>query len=133
VKVTAEFVKIYSKTFEFIHDRLGPEGVKSYWREIAPIALADLKKMVEVEGLWGAKEYWQNTLMAEDAGFRWKYNDNSYELEIYDCPSMRILDKPYGGYCKHCDAMYRPIFEELGYKYEIDTEGKGKCRITISK
>lgn len=131
---TPQFIQVYNETFRFIREESGHNAVYAYWNRIADIILADLKELVREKGLKGCVDYWSRVLTKEDAHFRITLNDK-FTLEILRCPSLRLLEEPYDNYCGHCDVMYRKIFEELGYKYNIEYGfgGGADCRITISK
>ena len=154
-----EFIKVYNETFKFIAVHAYPCGkatVEEYWRQIAPIALADLEIALGHElimprgkgcGLNYAKEYWDKTLTAEgavysiDSGLYFLSSPSTeyappiedMTLNIYECPSLRILgDKAYEHYCDHCTVMYKPLFDKRGYDYEVERKERG-CKIRITK
>lgn len=129
---TPQFIQVYNETFKFIDENLGSKAVEKYWLRIADIILGDLKEAVEKDGLKGCVDYWTKTLTAEKAGFQILHDGDVFVLEILRCPSLAILKEPYKNYCKHCKVMYKKIFNDLGYKYEIESGG-GQCKITISK
>lgn len=128
-----EFIKNYNDLFKTIHQKRGRQAVRHLWEDISDAWLDELRDEVERYGLYGALRYWSDTLRAENANYQLRLKDNKLTLTIHECPSLRILDKPYKHYCDHCDVLYRRALEGLGYKYEIDFTGKGQCKITVSK
>ena len=126
------FIQIYNETFRFIDEQLGTSKLKDFWLRISDIALGDLKELVEEKGLLGAYEYWSKTLNAEGAKFELQFLSDRLTLRMWECPSIKCLKQPCKDYCKHCDVMYRPIFESLGYQYQIELKGNGQCNIHIS-
>jgi hypothetical protein len=132
MKVSKSFVKIYNETFKFIAEKLGKESVEEYWLRIAPLILWDLDKAVNKKGLFGAWEYWSDVLQGEGAFYEMDIEDGVFKLNIFRCPSLKALEKPYEHYCDHCRIMYEPIFKKHGFNYSIKRNGKG-CQITISR
>jgi len=132
MKCTKDFIKVYNETFKFIDERLGKKAVGDYWRRISPIILADLRKKVEQNGLFGCVVYWDSILSGEGADYEIEHRADIFEMTITKCPSLETLVEPYRDYCKHCEVMYKPIFKALGYKYKIE-RGEEGCHIKISK
>lgn len=128
--VDKDFVQNYNKLFKF----LGEKGAEQFWHKLSKTILGELRELVERKGLAGCFEFWSNTLTQEGADCKITLDtkENTFEIEMRQCPSLAVLDKPSKGYCKHC-WMYADVIEPLGYKYDLQYNGKGQCRIQISK
>ena len=141
MKVTPQFVKFYNETFKFIEKELGTMELEEYFRKVGPFILADLSEKVCDYGLKGALKYWQQTLNEEGAHWQTELEESgeppkavALTLRITKCPSREALgDKAHSSYCRHCDVMYRGLFEAYGYKYSIEKTGDASCTIKVTR
>lgn len=139
MKVNHRFVKFYNDTFKFINKVMGLEVLIEYMRKVCPILVSDLQMLVKVKGLHGAKEYWNRVLTEEKAIFAVNYKHRKFqkpeevlELHISRCPSINALDEPCREYCRHCAIVYGDLFEQLGYTFQHQNFGGGKCSFKIT-
>lgn len=137
-----EFIPAYSEGFKFLELISGSDEPQKFWRWLSAIYLKDsLEKLMTEKGLEGCFEYWSASLNEEAAEFSMRLDEikGEFTIEMGKCPSKNLLDemkhlKPYRYYCDHCEALYRPVAEKLGYDYEEHHPGDGRssCRLRIS-
>lgn len=133
------FVMAYNRIFTYLASLGGAEEVEVFWDELSDSVTQDLRKAVKERGLAGAAAYWSNTLEDEGANFIVHLTRNHKRQRLYllitECPSLRKLKEqgaePWCGYCHHCTRLYRPIFEEAGYNFNLKKTGSLACRIRI--
>ncbi|MHB9126242.1 MAG: hypothetical protein ACYC4F_09880 [Armatimonadota bacterium] len=137
-----DFIPAYSELFKYLEDRVGTEAVDDFWNYLSDNVLGNLKSLVEENGIRGCWRYWSHTLNEEAADFTMELDEEAGEFKIvmHDCPSKgRLLKEkhiqPYHDYCRHCDVIYRPILESLGYEYiyDLSESDKAKCAMTIRR
>ena len=135
-----EFILAYNEMFNFLEECYGKEAVIKLWEEISDKFLVNLRQLVEEKGIQGMNEYWSRTLMEEGAKYKIYVDNNSFSIDMYECPSVGTLRKAthikrFPDYCKHCDVLYRRIIERFGFEYNIEyvDEKIGKCRLTVNK
>lgn len=131
--VDKDFIKSYNKLFKFLR-AIDEQTVIDFWQKLADTILGELKESVKQKGLAGCFEYWSRTLSQEGADclITLDTKEQVFKITMRQCPSLAVLDKPNKEYCQHCDVLYRSILEPLGYKYEIDYNGRGQCEIRIT-
>lgn len=137
-----EFIPAYSEGFKFLEQLGGSEEVEKFWSELSDLYLKDsLQKLMIEKGLAGAFEYWSHSLNEEAADFTMVLDENKeeFKIDMHKCPSKAMLlglkhMTPYHSYCDHCEALYKPIVEKAGFKYEseIDYEN-ARCSLIIKK
>ncbi len=129
-----EFIYCYNLLFSFLDERHGYDVIKELWAGISDGFLENLDALIKEKGTFGMKEYWSRTLVEEDAVFEMKADENSFEVFMRECPSVkRAQSGPvpyYPHYCDHCPALYVPLIEKYGFEaeYEIIDREKGICR-----
>ena len=137
-----EFIPAYSEGFKFLEQRGGPAEPGRFWSWLSSFYLRDsLDRLIARDGLEGCFTYWSHSLNEEAAGFRMKLDEirGEFTIELTRCPSRAMLNEmkhiePYHSYCSHCAALYRPVAEKHGLKYEEDISGCGQacCSLKIS-
>lgn len=130
-----DFIKTYNQLFKELEKQKGKAAVTELWCICSDAWLKDLKEMAREEGVIGCMRYWMRTLTAEKADciLHLDIGKKVFQIEMKKCPSLSVLDEPYGDYCKHCDIIYRKIMESLGFNYKINFNSKGQCLIEISE
>jgi len=136
-----EFIPAYSEGFKFLELMGGRKEVEKFWSELSQLYLKDsLEKLVAEKGLEGCYTYWAHTLNEEAADFTMVLDKNKgeFRIDMHRCPSKGMLLQldhmiPYHAYCDHCAALYKPIVEKYGYKYESVIYENASCSITIKK
>ena len=132
-----DFFGVYCATFEYIERTYGHEALEKYWAEyIADRFLAHLEALVAEKGIEGMKEYWGHTLAEEEAGYEITATEDSFRIDMHDCPALRWLREhdrmTYDDYCAHCPALYKRIMNRNGYSYQYEYDpGAGRCWIEI--
>ena len=134
-----EFIPAYSELFRFLEDAGGEQAVREFWEHIADEFLADLRGLVEENGIRGCWMYWSRTLNEEAADFRMEMDEEAgeFRIEMRRCPSREILNntehmEPCHDYCRHCDVLYRRVLEPLGYEYSIDLSRCDEARCVVA-
>lgn len=137
MKVGCNFVKAYSKLFDYLAAHDGIEEVDKFCELFADTIGQEMTERVKARGLSGAFEYWSYTLAEEGADcdiiLRCKEGKSCLEIRMHDCPSLKHLEIPNKIYCKHCDTIYRHLLKPMGFDYYIEYDGRGKCRILITE
>lgn len=135
--VDENFVRAYSRLFDFLARQGGVEEVTRFCELLSDCIAKELSDRIRLRGLAGAFEYWSHSLPAEGATCKItldvKEGLQILQIVMLDCPSLKHLDKPNMLYCKHCDVIYRRILENLGYDFYINATGHGQCKITMSE
>ena len=137
-----EFIPAYSEGFKFFELIGGRKELEKFWSYLSDLYLKDtLNKLVEEEGLEGCNTYWTHSLNEEAADFKMVLDEikGEFTIDMIKCPSMGMLNElkhiePYHSYCEHCQALYRPVVERLGYTYREDTSDchNASCTVTIA-
>jgi hypothetical protein len=137
-----EFIPAYSEGFKFLEMAGNREGLEKFWAYLSDLYLKDtLNKLADEEGLEGCYIYWSHSLNEEAADFKMVLNEikGEFRIDMIKCPSKGMLNElkylePYHSYCSHCSALYRPVIERLGYKYDEDSSNcnKASCTVTIA-
>lgn len=137
-----EFIYAYSEGFKFLESTGGRKEVEAFWAMLSDLYLRDsLLKLITEKGLEGCYEYWSGSLNEEAADFTMTLDGDrgEFRIDMHRCPSMAMLldagyMEPYNSYCDHCEALYRPIAEKAGYKYESNVDcDNARCSLTIKK
>ncbi|HHU26954.1 MAG TPA: hypothetical protein GXZ56_10100 [Bacteroidales bacterium] len=136
-----EFIPAYSEGFKFLESIGGREEVEKFWSELSDRYLKDsLTKLVAEKGLEGCYEYWSHSLNEEAADFTMILDKERGEfiIDMHKCPSMGMLLElkhmiPYHSYCDHCEALYKPIVEKVGYVYKETVDSDNASCLTIIK
>jgi len=137
-----EFIPAYSEGFKFLELTGGRKELEKFWSYLSDLYLKDtLSKMVNEGGLEGCNTYWSQSLNEEAADFKMVLDEikGEFIIDMIKCPSKGMLNEfkhmeAYPSYCDHCPALYRPIIEKQGYKYDDDLSNcyKASCKITIT-
>ncbi len=135
-----EFILAYNELFKFLHHRHGRQALDDFWIYISDNYLTDLRDLLMKRGLEGVKDYWTRVCTEEGDKFKITFSDDPFILDVEQCTSIGKLRKNkhvdrHPEYCKHCDILYRRIYEDYGYSYNIeyvDVE-LGKCRMIVQK
>ena len=137
-----EFIPAYSEGFKFLELKDGPGEPEKFWNWLSGFYLHDsLDRLIDENGLEGCFTYWANSLNEEAADFRMVLDEikGEFRIELYKCPSKGMFNEmnhlvPFHSYCSHCAALYRPVAEKHGYRYEeyLNDCDKAACSLTIS-
>ena len=137
-----EFIPAYSEGFKYFEKIGGRSELEKFWSYLSELYLKDtLTKLVAEEGLEGCNTYWAHSLNEEAADFKMVLDEikGEFTIDMVKCPSKGILNEltymePYHSYCDHCPALYRPIIERVGYKYDEDLSNcqNASCTVKIS-
>jgi len=137
-----QFIPAYSEGFKFLETIGGRAEVEKFWAELSRLYLNDsLEKLVADEGLKGCYKYWSHSLNEEAADFTMVFDEEKGEftIQMHQCPSKQMLldlkhIEPYHAYCDHCAALYKPVVEKYGYRYQEEIDAcHASCQIIISK
>ena len=138
-----EFIPAYSELFKYIVDIDSYDAVKAYWKYISDGSVRNnLGKLVQEHGVEGCWIYWSKNLTEEACDVRIEYDEDNevFTIDMRRCPSKgHLLDyphiEPYHDYCGHCDALYRPVLEELGLGSDDDYSrvDKAQCMLKFYK
>jgi hypothetical protein len=137
-----EFIPAYSEGFKYF-EKIGGRGeLEKFWSYLSDLYLKDtLTKLVGEEGLEGCNTYWAHSLNEEAADFKMVLDEikGEFTIDMVKCPSKGMLNEltymePYHSYCDHCPALYRPIVERVGYRYDEDLSNckNATCTVKIS-
>jgi len=137
-----EFIPAYSEGFKFFELSGGRMELEKFWGYLSDLYLKDtLSKLVSEDGLEGCNTYWSHSLNEEAADFKMVLDEikGEFRIDMYKCPSKGMLNEltymePYHSYCDHCPALYRPVIEQIGYKYVEDSSNcdKASCSVEIT-
>jgi hypothetical protein len=137
-----EFIPAYSEGFKYFEKIGGRSELEKFWSYLSDLYLKDtLTKLVAEEGLEGCNTYWAHSLNEEAADFKMVLDEikGEFTIDMVKCPSKGMLNEltymePYHSYCDHCPALYRPIIERVGYKYDEDLSNchNASCTVKIS-
>lgn len=135
-----EFIPAYSEGFKFLERIGGRSQLERFWSRLSDLYLKNsLEKLVKEEGLSGCFTYWAHSLNEEAADFTMILDKGEFSIDLHKCPSKGMLLElkhmtPYHSYCDHCAALYKPVVEKLGYKYEsyVDCDN-ARCKTVIKK
>ena len=138
-----EFIPAYSELFKYIEDIDSYDAVKAYWKYISDGSVRNnLGKLVQEHGVEGCWIYWSKNLTEEACDVRIEYDEDNevFTIDMRRCPSKgHLLDyphiEPYHDYCGHCDALYRPVLEDLGLGSDDDYSrvDKAQCMLKFYK
>jgi hypothetical protein len=137
-----EFIPAYSEGFKYFEMIGGRSELEKFWSYLSDLYFKDtLTKLVSAEGLEGCNTYWAHSLNEEAADFKMVLDEirGEFTIDMIKCPSKGMLNEltymePYHSYCDHCPALYRPIIERVGYKYDEDLSNcqNATCKVKIS-
>lgn len=134
-----EFILAYNELFKFLKERGGQPALDEFWKMISEKYLFNLDALVARKGIKGMEEYWRRSLDEEAADYDMTVTDDTFIIEMKQCPSVALLNKSrvrkFDSYCAHCEALYKPIIERYGYSYGMDLldPDRGVCRIIVRK
>ncbi|HYF51051.1 MAG TPA: hypothetical protein VEJ63_16680 [Planctomycetota bacterium] len=135
-----DFIPAYSELFKFLEQKGGPKEVNDFWCVLSDKFLGNLDDLVTKNGIKGCWMYWSHTLNEEAADFTMELNEEEgwFRIILHECPSMkRLIDtkhiEPYHDYCKHCDVLYRRVFDRHGLQTDnnLSTCREAKCSALI--
>jgi hypothetical protein len=136
MKCSSNFILAYNRLFKYLKDY---DNLEEFWPLLSEAVLGQLRFLVKTKGVVGMVEYWAETLAAEGAECSLIVNLNkhsTFEIVMRECPSLAKIkeagETPCYGYCSHCEMLYAPLLEKLGYKYETFSMERG-CVIRITE
>lgn len=136
-----EFIPAYNEGFKYLEQVGGRKEVEKFWVELSESYFKDtLVKLITEKRLEGCFEYWSHSLNEEAADFTLTLDEDKQEfrIDMHRCPSMgKLLElghmTPYHSYCDHCKALYKPIAERAGFKYETNVDcANARCTHIIN-
>lgn len=137
-----QFIPAYSEGFKFLDTFSGRKGLEKFWSFLSEVYLKDtLDHWVSTEGLEGCYAYWSHSLNEEAADFVMTLDEikGEFRIDMIKCPSRSMLNdltcfEMFPSYCDHCEALYRPVLEKYGYKYDTNLTrcNKASCSLTVS-
>ena len=127
-----DFCGHYEWTFVWIEQNFGKEALLSYWRDaIAGDSQLHAATLIHAKGFAGMEEYWGHTLGEEAAGYTAVRTDDSYRIDMHDCPSKGFLISnglnQHSDYCDHCMGWIGPMMKNAGFVVDHEHNHKGKC------
>ena len=135
-----ETILVYNEFFNFLDERYGKEEVETYWRYVADTVFDAPREAIKKGGLHAVYQYLSETWEEEGDVFDIERDRTSVSVTVHNCSSVRKLRrakhvKRYGDYCGHCPVMYKRLFHDLGYDFQmelLDPE-KGVCKVRVSQ
>jgi len=132
-----DFCGHYEWTFEWFRQEGGHELVREYWDTLGRTAQTHTLELIKTKGVEGMKEYWGHTLEEEAAGYHASSTENSYRIDMHQCPSKGFLIKndleQYSDYCDHCMGWIGPLMKRAGYTIDHQHNHMGQCWWEIRK
>lgn len=133
-----DFCAHYEWTFEWLRQRGGEELVEEYWcKAISEDSQRHAAELILGKGIEGMKEYWGHTLAEEAAGYTSAATENTYRIDMHQCPSKGFLLhnklEQYHDYCDHCIGWIGPLMERAGYVIDHEHNHRGQCWWGIRK
>jgi hypothetical protein len=127
-----DFCGHYEWTFEWLRQRGGEELVQEYWaKAIGGDSQRHAAELILGKGIEGMKEYWGHTLAEEAAGYSSAATENSFRLDIQQCPSKGFLIlnnlEQFHDYCDHCIGWIGPVMERAGFVIDHQHNHRGQC------
>jgi len=133
----ADFYFAINATFRFILQKLGVEGLRRYWTELAQNYFAPVTERWRKEGLPGVATYWREFFDAEPgAEVDVVPTQNGVTLEVKVCPAFRHL-RAHGReivpcFCQHCYFISEAMAGKAGLTIRVEG-GNGSCRQTFAR
>jgi hypothetical protein len=130
-----DFYLAINTTFRFVKQRLGYEGLKTYWRDMGASYFRPVTKIWS-EGGWPAVAgYWRSFFEAEPgAEVEVREEADRVVLEVRCCPAIAHLRKSgreiVPEFCQHCHFVSEAMGREAGVAARI-AGGNGSCRQTF--
>jgi hypothetical protein len=127
----ADFYFGINATFHFILQRLGVEGLRRYWVDLATNYFAPVSEQWRRRGLEGVADYWRAFFAAEPGGEVTVGADGEKViLDVQVCPAIRHL-RSHGReivpcFCQHCYFVSEAMAAPAGLAVRIEG-GDGRC------
>ncbi|NPV54875.1 MAG: hypothetical protein HPY71_15395 [Firmicutes bacterium] len=134
-----EFILAYNEIFKFLKELGGQPALDDFWRNISQKYLLNLEELVSRDGIRGMEAYWRHTLEEEAADYEMTVTDDTFLIDMKQCPSVDLLNRSgvekCDSYCAHCEALYEPIIERYGYSFRMELldPDKGVCRLIVRR
>ncbi len=123
------FVRFYNEVFKAL-ERLGPQHLVAYWRELGRVQSLELADAFRRGGLKACHDYWQRILEEENCEGTLTLTDTYFEFRMRRCPSLsKVLDNdatPCGHYCDHCMGWIQPVMETTGLHAAFDMHSRSE-------
>ncbi len=131
-----ETILAYNELFKFLEAHHGAEAVDELWRFLGDAYFDDLRAVIAARGLEGIRQYVEDTWLQEGDVLTINAEPDRLVVNVEECSSRRTLLNaehlvPYPRYCQHCDVMYRRVFGDCGYDFQVEYLGPKSCRITV--
>ena len=127
-----DFCGYYEWTFAWLEAQGGEELLEAYWDEaIHQDSQSHAARLIINNGLDGMKEYWGHTLAEEQAGYTSSLTDDTFRIDMTDCPSKGFLIRnnleQHRDYCNHCIGWIGPMMDNAGYTTAHEHNHCGQC------
>jgi len=127
-----DFCGHYEWTFDWIEKNFGREALRDYWRDaISGDSQIHAAMAIQSKGIVGMEEYWGHTLAEEAAGFTSARTNDSFRINMHECPSKGFLInnglENHSDYCDHCMGWIGPTMEKAGFVVDHEHNHRGTC------
>jgi hypothetical protein len=127
-----DFCGHYEWTFEWLRENGGEDLVAKFWAEaIGGDSQQHAASLIKEKGFAGMAEYWAHTLAEEAAGYVATCSEDTFRIDMHDCPSKGFLMRNnlghYHDYCDHCIGWIGPVMEAAGFHVDHEHNHLGRC------
>jgi hypothetical protein len=127
-----DFCGHYEWTFAWLEAQGGPELLTVYLDEaIHQDSQSHASALILERGIEGMKAYWGHTLAEEYAGYTSSSTEDSFRINMTDCPSKGFLLRnnleQHPDYCNHCIGWIGPMMDKAGYTTAHEHNHCGQC------
>lgn len=127
-----DFCGHYEWTFAWLEQQGGRAWLHAYWDEaIHQDAQRHAAALIAAHGLKGMQAYWGHALTQEAAGYHTTATEQTFRLDIHDCPSKGFLLRngllQHTDYCDHCLGWIGPMMQRAGFVVDHEHNHFGQC------
>jgi len=127
-----DFCGHYEWTFAWLEKQGGLPLVRDYWDQaVSRDSQTHARNLIVPEGFEGMRKYWLHTLEEEAAGYAFTYDDSTFRVDMYECPSKGFLIKnnlvQYSDYCDHCIGWIGSMMKDAGFVIDHEHNHCGQC------
>lgn len=131
----ADFYFAINATFRFIADKLGTQGLRSYWANLGENYFAPVSAAWKSGGLEAVASYWKAFFDAEpSAKVEIVSNNDSATIKVTVCPAIKHLRdhqrEILPSFCQHCYFVSEAMARPAGLTVRVEG-GNGSCRQTF--
>jgi hypothetical protein len=133
----ADFYYAINATFRYMHNKLGAEGLRSYWCDLGKQYYTPVRTLWKREGLRGVAQYWRDFFRAEPGGdVEVIEQSDRVEVNVKVCPAIKQLRagnrEILSCFCQHCYFVSDAVGEAANVTVRIQG-GNGSCRQVFLK